>query len=432
MDQPRTIIKIVSGYPSYSPSQTTYYGVRPPVLGATAVAGIIIAALSFVASLLTAGYATGIYLNSNAARDRLLRNAPPTLPVSLESEPVLLTLPLVIPVGTHGVDAAQRPTLIDVVGQKMPMSPEQSRELDALLAEDGAEIFGAEDGQLIQPQAALAAIVRTGPLVLGNSDAVEPFFFETAAGRGEIYSNRALFYRKNNLSPIRATAGRRSNANGHPVLLPQDVDGLLRLVGDTAGQVPSKSTLNEQQLQTLRSLLSDPAQQLVAITAGAEGPALGIQGAQNRPDGFAAVSFGGGPILLAPDGKLILQSDRDAIPAVSTVACTLVIIEGILSIALAVFLLVISIRLLRRPRQKLKIFAVYSIAKMILAMIGGLAMGWMTASFLANSLHPTIASASTIPIAVLAGAAVVVAGYAFPVILMIVATRKSVQEFYEN
>jgi hypothetical protein len=410
-----------------------YHGTRPPVLGGVAVAGIIIAALSFVASLLTAGYAVGVFRNSNSARDRLLRNAPTAMPVSLESQAVLLTVSLVIPVGAHGVDSQQRPNLIDVVGQKMQMTPEQAQQLDALLAEDGAEIFGAPDDNPIPPQLALQSILRSGPLLLGNTDAAEPFFFETSSGRAEVYSNRALFYRKNNLSPVRATAGRRTNARGHPVLLPQDVNGLIRLVQDACGRgLSSSHMLNDAQVETVRSLLADPAQQVVAITPGADGPSLGIQGAMERPDGYATVSLGGGTILLSPSGNVILQSDRDAIPTVSSTACMLVIMEGISSIGFAVFLLVISIRLLRRPRQKLKPFTIYGIAKIGLALLGGLAIGWMTASFLTNSLRQVSSPPGAIPTAILAGAAVFIAGCAYPIVLMIVARRRSVREFYES
>ncbi|HSU68203.1 MAG TPA: hypothetical protein VLJ39_15095 [Tepidisphaeraceae bacterium] len=411
-----------------------YGATRPPVLGSMAVAGVVIAGLSAVASLLTAGYGAGLYLTSNAARERFVLAAPTSLPVASPSQPALLTTTLVTVVGPNGMEAGQRGVLIDAISQKIQMASEQAQQLDALLARDGARMFGPNEVESITPQFVLDAIGdHFGLLPAISSDAAEPFYFETPAGRAEVFSNRAMFYRKNALSPDRAGAGRRANVSGHPVLIPQDIDALVGLVQDAARKSSSKSAaLNEAQVNTLRGLLANPKQELVSVVPGPEGPAVGIAGASIRPDGYAVVEFTGGPVLLNPAGRAVLQSDRDAFAVVSGAACFLVMMEGILSVALAVFLVIISLKLMNNPAQKLGTFKVYAFAKISLALLGAAAIGWMTDSFLTSSLKGSQSPSHAWPTAILAAVAFVTAGMLFPVVVLLVSRQHRVRDYYES
>lgn len=402
---------------------------RPAALGTLVVVGMIVAALSFVVSLVSAGYGAAVYMNSTAARDRLLRNAPPDLPLSNPSQPVLWTVPAVTPVGRHGMDPNQRSATLDAVGQRIEMSPQQAQQLDALLAEDGDEIFGIQRGQDVLPPAIFAQIGdRLGRLPA--ADGSEPFHFETPAGRAEVYDNRALFYRQNALTPVRALAGRRSNSTAHPVLLPADVDALVHLMEEacTRGGLGGKP-LNEAQLQTLRSMLADPQQKLVSLIAVPEGNVLGINGASVRSDGYAMIDFSGGVLMLGPAGNVILRSDRASIPVVSSGACLLVIVEGLVSVGMAVFLLIICLGLKGEPRRRLRPLVGWSIGKIALSIVGAVAVGWMTGSFLTHSIAPRTNPAT--PMALTIAALVAVAGCAYPVAVLLVARSQGVREYYD-
>ena len=411
-----------------------YGAQRPAVLGGIAVAGIVIAGLSALASLLTAGYGAGVYASSHAARDRFLRGAPVALPVASPVQPTLMTTAVIIPVGPNGLEAGQRAALIDAISQKIQMAPEQAQQLDALLAETGAKMFGATEAEAVTPQAVLDAIGdHFGLLPAISSNSAEPFYFETAAGRAEVFTDRALFYRKNVLSPIRASAGRRANVSGHPVLLPQDVEATIGLVQEAVKRGTSKSSsLNDAQIETLRRLLSEPKQQLVSIVPGPEGPTIGIAGASLSANGFATIEFSGGPVLLGPGGNVILQSDRDAFPVVNGPACLLVAIEGIVSIGLAVFLLVISLKLMNNPRQTLGPFRWFAFAKLAVAVGGAFAIGLMTYSFLMSAVRVGQSSAGAMSTAILVTIAFAIAGAAFPTFLLIVSRNRRVREYYET
>ena len=403
---------------------------RPATLNALSVAGMIVAALSFIVSLVTTGYGTAVYMNSTAARDRLLRNAPTALPVSTPSQPVLLTTPAITPAGPHGMDPGQRSATVDIVSQRIEMTPDQARQLDALLADDGGEIFAIGPQDPISPPAILQVIGDHVGRLPVTEDGSEPFFFETPAGRCEIYENRALFYRHNTLSPVRASAGRHINSTGHPILLPTDVTALLGVAEDAcvSGQARGKP-LSDAQVQTLRSLLSDPDQQLVSLLPAPEGNQIGLAGAAVRADGYATIDFAGGALLLSPAGNVVLRSDVSSIPTVSSGACGLVILEGLLSAAMAVVLLILAIAL-RQPRRRLSALFIWSAIKIVLSLLGGIALAWMTTSFLTHRTTPSGPTSGAGTMALLLGLATGVAGIAFPVAVLIVSRTRAVREYY--
>lgn len=402
---------------------------RPRVLSAVVVAGMIVAGFSFIAGLVSAGYGAAVYMNSNAARDRLLRNAPADLPVSTPTQPVLLMTPLATPVGPHGMDAAARSATVEAVNQRIEMTPQQALQLDALLAQDGDEIFSLNPGDAISPP---AIIQQLGDRVgrLPSADGSEPFYFETATGRAEVYENRALFYRQHALTPVRAVAGRRTNASGHPILLPADVTAVIQLVQDACERDGAKP-LGDAQVQALRALLSDPQQQLVSEIPGPDGNQLGINGASVRPDGYARIDFSGGALLLGPAGNVVLRSDRAAIPVVSSAACGLVILEGLVSLGMAVFLLIICLGLFRVPRRRTRPLELWSISKIALSLLGGLAMAWMIESYWRNSTTPSQAAAHSGWSAMLLGIIVAVLGCAYPLAVLIIARSRKVREYFE-
>ena len=131
-------------------------------------------------------------------------------------------------------------------------------------------------------------------------------------------------------------------------------------------------------------------------------------------------------------GRLILQSNRDAIPGVDGIACMLTVLEGVVSGALAVFLLIISIRLLRRPRQSLRPFRLFANAKLVTGVWAGLAIGWLTLSFLTSSLRGSTPAPNAVPTAASLGLLVAIIGVLYPVALLIIMRLRSVRDYYES
>lgn len=391
------------------------------------ISAVVVAVLSILASLLTIGLAAGVYLNFRAARDRVLRDAPLVMPVSAPDQHVALRTPLTPLIGTHGLNSYQRTAVVSAFSSMVAMSDGQSMQLDALLAQAGDEMFSAHDGASVLAEDVRRQIAdRIGPLA--SSGDGQAFYFETSAGRAEIYSDRALFYRGSSPVILRASAGRRLNLSGHPILLPSDVEAIIALASESLGHA-----LPGGQALTLRQLLSDPQQKLVSLNQAPGGPYVGLNDVTVRSDNYAVITFAGGPLLLDPQGAVVLQTATDGVPVASPAACAATALEGIFSIVLAAFLMIMGVRLAQSPHVPLRPVHRYSLLKTALAAAGGAAAGWMTASCLAL---PTFAGAmrrgslSPESWGAIVGAGFALVGWSYPLVLEIAARSRQVRQHY--
>src|SRR5690348_3074776 len=98
----------------------------PPMLGTMGISAIVVAVLSILASLLTAGYAASVYLASKAARDRILRNAPLVMPVSTPRQSVRFRVRVMPQQGKHGLNEDQQQTAISAFEPLVQMTPQQA------------------------------------------------------------------------------------------------------------------------------------------------------------------------------------------------------------------------------------------------------------------------------------------------------------------
>ena len=392
---------------------------RPSVMGGVSTIGIVVAVLSILASLVTGGYGGGMYVLSAANRARVLHGAPPALPVSKPDQPVSTSIPLETETSPRGFGSVERKTIIDALRVKVPMSDEQAVQLDALLAEAGKDIFGgAISTEAVQNEVG----DKFGSLQALAESESQPFYFRTSTGRAEVHDNRAVFYRGGGLQVTRTTAGRRLNGSGHPALLPQDVQGLIDLAQQSAG-----SQLTAAHIATLRRLLSDPQQQLVAMNKTESGYRAGLIGAFPLSAGYVMVQFAGGPLLLGPSGQVVLKNEPSSVPTVSGFACFLVMVEAGASIAAGLLLLVVMIRLKRRQPKTPRPLMIYVGAKLPLAVVAGLAFAWMLMSYAASA--PPGSFAPGTGVAVAAGIGLVIAGLAYPLWLLSVLRRPAVRNY---
>jgi hypothetical protein len=183
------------------------------------------------------------------------------------------------------------------------------------------------------------------------------------------------------------------------------------------------------QEKALRELLSDPQQKLVSLTGSGQGASVGFNGATVRPDGYALIIFSGGPLLLDPKGNVILRTGGESIPVVNPVACAATAVEGILSIGLAVLLMITGVRLMHSPDVPMRSIRVYALSKTIVAVAGGAAAGWMTASLLVLPTLTRSPSPDAAAYGAAVGAAFAVIGCAFPIAMEIASHSRQVREY---
>ncbi|MDB5174495.1 MAG: hypothetical protein JWN51_3268, partial [Phycisphaerales bacterium] len=254
-----------------------------------------------------------------------------------------------------------------------------------------------------------------------------PVFFVTAGGRADLYGDRAVFDPADRSDVVRTSAGPQLNSTGHPILRQRDTRDVVGLIQQSYG-----NRLNATQVEKLTELLSAPDQQLIAVSGQAAGPIVGINGVMPASGGCVMISFAGGTLLLSPAGQVILKGDD--LPGVSGTACGLVIAEALVSIAMAVWLLVICKRLLAQvivtPRQH----RTWAMAKIGEALLSAGAAGWLVWSLIATAPPGTMSVLAGQAGAVATAVAIVVcvAACAYPVVAMILLARGSAKLYFDG
>src|SRR5438067_13766194 len=99
---------------------------RPGALKFLAIASIVVAGASMLASVVTAGCALVAYASSKAAGAAVMRFAPETMPVSTPEQPVGLSMPAAVAVGERGLEPRDREVAVQAVGEKWQMGSGQA------------------------------------------------------------------------------------------------------------------------------------------------------------------------------------------------------------------------------------------------------------------------------------------------------------------
>ena len=376
--------------------------------------GVAVGILSILASLVCGGLAVGLMTVSSATAQKIRLYAPTALPVSNSGQPVTMFVALASVRRAQGMSPSHRMAVRSLMQHVLPMPPVQEQQFDALLQECGQAIFPR--GVPATEAGLTDALTEHALMQSSTADGIPPAFFKTIGGRAQIYSDRAVFYPADGSGTVRTSAGPKLNATGHPILRTTDVDALLNLVNQAcAGKI------NAAQTATLTQMLQSPDQQLVAVNGAPELPTVGISGASWQPGGYVRIAFAGGTLLLSPEGRVVLNGDP--IPGVSVIACMGVMLAAPSSISMAIWLLLLSNRLLKQtlltPRQHLR----WSAIKIVLSVASGLAFGWMIGTFIAST--PGGASSASGK-GMAAGGMLLAVGCAFPVtIIALLKTRRS-------
>jgi hypothetical protein len=411
----------VSG-PLYVPQHVA----RPGVISAVGAAGIVFACLSILMSLAGAAGAVGLIATARSDAQKIARFAPTALPVSLPAQPVSLTRVLEPPEqGPRGMDSAERSGVIALLQRPLLLLPQQQLQLDALLREAGHLVFPGRVPRTDQDVD--AALKDHGATPSDSVDGVRPIFFVTAGGRTDIYGDRAVFDPADRSAVVRTSAGPQLNSTGHPVLRPQDTRDVIALIQQTCG-----NRMTAVQVDKLTELLAAPEQQLIAVSGEAAGPVVGINGVTSLHGGYALINFGGGPLLLSPAGQIVMKGDE--LPGVSGLACMGVIAESALSIAMAVWLIVLCKKLLAQVIVTPRLHRKWAAAKIGEAMLGGCAVGWLIWSVMTTAPPGAAGVLTGEAGAVATGAAVVVfvAACTYPVAVMILLARASAKLYFDG
>jgi hypothetical protein len=330
---------------------------RPAAVTAVAVASLIIAAVSLVGHALLLVVAGLTYARLaipittvGAPQPRTTAMAPSIPRTSFAKE---------------GLGEQDRALAALVFTSRQPLSPKRQEHLDAMLAQHGKQVLGpAADGVgPLNEHVAFEANVDQGQMPSADPRREGPDYFRTVAGRLEITDDGAVFYPGRNVyAPIRAAARPKTLA-----LTPAEIQAVV-----AQAQAASRTPLTAPQCATLGVLLGAPTQTLVPPGAPAAGQV--VRSVTNQPDGVAVVTLPGGAVGLGSQGLVIISDGGAASANVTPAAASQpslipLVLTSLLQTALAAFLVVAAIVLLRRTRAGRRLHLIYAALEIPLAVL---------------------------------------------------------------
>jgi hypothetical protein len=382
--------------------------------------GIVFGILGTIASLAIFAVAGGLMSVSASAARQAKQFAQPTMPVSKPDQPTMIFVAPTPPeVGPDGLAEGDRQSLVPLMQHVLPLSIQQQQQVDALLREAGAQVFPRmvpKDDTMLA-----GALLDHGTMASASASASETVFFVTKGGRAEIHDDGAVFRPAHGASTVRITAGPRLNSTGHPILRRQDVDAVIRLIRQASG-----GKLNGPQTETLSRLLADPDQQMIALNGPADGQTIGISGAGPQPGGYLLVGFAGGSLLLTPAGAPLLKDD--ALPGVSLFACIGTMVMALVGLAMAIWLVALSRRVMKRTIFTPRPYRRWAAAKIVASVLSAIMFGWMIATFVTS--RPESSGAGYAGTS--AGIALSAAGCVFPVLATVLFRTRSARLYFDG
>ena len=406
---------------------------RPGIITALAVMCIIVASLNGIGSLLSGGYA---FLFYTASKAQARMSAASTVTTTYSSGAVAPTLAPPPQAGAGTVPMGDTGVAVNVLRPMLSLDAAHVRELNHLLRHHGRQIFGEEDDFKFTTTSVRSAILSSKPL---TADSAQPAQFTTAQGTVEIFVDHAVFTSADGSLELRTSMRPISDQTIHhavtnpaampappttTALTPAQVKKVMAAVSGTG------VALNAAETQALKTAISDPNQSLV--TPGAATPVIM---AVRHPDGNAAITFDTGDMLvLSPQGKTISSGPPKFNFNVKGSTATILAIEAAASGALAIYLLIVGVFLLRPILRGRKLVAIFAVLKIPLAIV--VAIGWpMLAWEMMQGLSTSSALGTTAPTAgpyVVWGIITAVVGLAFPVALLITISTRPVRNYYNS
>jgi hypothetical protein len=318
------------------------------------------------------------------------------------------------------------------------ISKPRREQLDALLLKCGRQIFKLRGSDLT------VSVVQQNVTESGRLPDAKggegPDFFIVAEGRIELADDHAKFVPDDGRETVRVNANETGELpNWQAGLTPEQIRGIIDHVEAQAG-----TTLNASQKTKLEALLGSSAQGFFKPVPTVKEAVGQIQSVNNfnmaaaagsTPNSQLTISTQQGMIVLDGQGNVVNTMTWGGAGAaafagptfnINMTAAITVIICALLSIALAIYLLVIGILMLRQHPRAGRLHKIYAFLKIPIAIAGGIAWIVFWASF-----STTGTGAATMSPGVIVGCAIaVIVGLLYPVALLVALHTRAVREYY--
>jgi type II secretory pathway pseudopilin PulG len=342
-------------------------------------------------------------------------------------------------VDPRGFPSETRHMITNVLAARQWMDPARRHQLDLLLAKAGQDIFPV---QPLTPASIAQAISDSGTLPNPdvNSPAPGPTFFVISAGRIEVAKERAVFRPSDStqetIRVVDAPAPLQTATPLAPFATP--------LIPPNPTEVAAAMQSVERQVGTS---LTAPQRATIKAELSAPGGILAAAKASNMPgwtnmvchpyasgDVLIVTAFGSSSINVQPSGVVRyrrihgLNQGPNLQFRVSIPACGIVFCEGIFSIFLSIYLLIIGILTLRQSPRGAMLHLIYALLKIPAALLCAAGWYWIAQSIFQNGSNNAAASVmavSTTVIVVLTGVSLL-----YPIALLIVLNTLTLRAYY--
>jgi hypothetical protein len=473
------------GYPPGGPAP------RPGILTAVGVISIIVAGISLLGSGFSALGGLGLFqmaritttlsTSSSSAYNAPVQGvaAKPVGPGSTPGtvQPTGVQTPTAAPEPTgRGMGRTDRETVQIALGTIEEMTDGQKRQLDAILARQGLDFF-SHDGLATAPsnltRTEVTAAVKThGTIPSPDPNEEDPVYFNTALGHLELHDDRAIFrFTDPTVPAVRTSAAAEEAmapstppppptpapapaasddpfappppASNDPFANPDTQPTTAPAVMPTGtglsqsqiaavvqkAQAASGNKMNPAQLATLATSLAKPDQQYVTPATLWSPVSLAMM----QPDGSVILKMNTGYLIIDAQGVVSDQTASGGVPKIrmNPMPIALVIAESVASLALAVFLLVSGIVLLKESPRGRRLHQIFALTKIPLAVIAIAAFTWVMADLGSNMRRLPGASGPSDGF-VTFGTVLSAAGLIYPIVLLITMHTKTVREYYRS
>jgi len=409
------------------------YG-RPGIITAIGVICIVVACLSGITSFATGVYSSLFYMMSKmstmVAQQSVAANATRAVAPQTAAPPGKMS-PSDVGVALNSLQI------------KLQLDAAHVRELDRLLRLHGREIIEDDDAALTS--ASVNNAVSASQPQVGNS----PARFKTNRGTVLIYPDRTKFTSADGSVKIATSVKHQSDqrsffstssstsysfqtSNG-AALSPAQVASVVAAV------TAINSTLNPSQLASLQTELAKPNQMLVMPATAVPGGRPVIS-SYAPPGGNAVIMFATGSQLVLGPGGQVISSGPPAFPKfkVSGALVVILVAEAILSVALAIYLLIVGIQVFRASFRAPRLLSIYAWLKIPLALVAGVGLamlGYQFTSGITNMAQFRGATPNTAGISlgfIFWGCVIAGLGLALPIGLLIALRSRTVKDYYNS
>lgn len=376
-------------------------GQRPGLITLIGIASIVVAVLSLTTAIGWILWAVVLYTRSQVMTALM---TPPAAPIAVVESPATL-------------NPEQRKTIIEGFMRLQVIDDNRANLLDALLAEHGLTILPLAANDVSAE--GIARVISDHGTMPSAAGARQPQYFIVGNGRIEIYDTHALFRPGDGGDAVRVTEDDIVAQQLPSGLRPADVKAAMARINQIIA-----NGITPQQDQAIRNLLASPNQTLLTRTSG--GVESQIYAAWSDASGQLTLVTARSTLTLRADGSLLSTGPRPlgsnrAIARVSGGLLAGIALIGILNLMLAVLLLIAGTMTLRQSFKARTLHMIYAILKLLLSVIGTLALLRLWRQFAGPNADP----GTTLVLVLLWSCALV-----HPLVLLVLLNLRSVRGYF--